>query len=184
MTTKQDRINRLLYLKRFFVVLVSTIIVIWLANEVVYFFQKADTDRAPMTVEILIPEGTAERIAADDPTSDLPDDMVFVLGDTLVVNNQDIASHELGPIFVPPQTSASMRLDTADRYTLSCSFTPSRYFGLNVKKPTTTLTRLVGLLYAVPPTTLLFFFYSLVVKPVGVLPADEIIKESKKVENL
>ena len=109
--------------------------------------------------------------------------MVFVLGDTLVVKNDDSVDHQLGPLWIPPKSNASLVLDTADRYAYSCSFQPSKYLGLNVKQATTWETRLVALGFAVPATTAFIFIYSLVLwpinteqktaKPIGLEPGDK-----------
>ncbi|MBW8010886.1 MAG: hypothetical protein FVQ83_06555 [Chloroflexi bacterium] len=154
------------YATRFLIILITATFFIAAVNEIVFLIQKEDTDRIPMEIELVIPEGTAELVALGEQVTGIPDEMVFVLGDVLVVRNQDVVSHELGPVFVPPESSASMRLDTADRYALSCSFNPSRYLGLNVKQPTNIWTRLTALLFAVPTTTIIVFIYSLAAKPI------------------
>ena len=94
-------------------------------------------DRAPQRIELVIPAGTADQIASGQAVPSIPTDMVFVVGDTLVVKNEDTASHQLGPIWVPPGTSASLNLDTANRYSYACSFQPSRYLGLDVRSRVT-----------------------------------------------
>jgi hypothetical protein len=101
--------------------------------------------------------------------------MVFVLGDVLVVNNQDSVPHELGPLFVPAGASASLPMDIADNFALNCSFSSTKYLGLDVKEPTTWITRLVGVAFAAPATTVIVFLYSLIVWPLKSKPVEETI---------
>jgi len=86
--------------------------------------------------------------------------MLFVVGDILVVNNQDSVVHQLGPLFIPPGTSASMNLNTEQSYAFACSFQPSKYLGLSVQPPLTFTTRLVGVLEAGLPIGILIALYS------------------------
>jgi hypothetical protein len=154
-------------MKRLILIFVVSVILVWAGSELAFYFLKETTDRAPETVELIIPEGTADQIAAGQPVPSIPDEMVFVLGDTLVVKNDDHVNHQLGPLWIPPQSKASLVLDTADQYAYSCSFQPSQYLGLNVKQPTTWETRLVALGFAVPATTAFIFIYSLVLWPIN-----------------
>jgi hypothetical protein len=157
------------YLTRFAIVLALSIVAVWLVSELGVLLQN-DTARAPMDVELVIPAGTAASVAAGNQGPAIPDEMTFVQGDVLIVVNHDSEPHSLGPLYVPPQTSASMHLDDADNFALNCSFNSTRYFGLNVKPPTTLRTRLTGIAFAAPPTAAMLFVYSLIVfplKPVG-----------------
>lgn len=104
--------------------------------------------RPPTRVVLDIPMGTAARVARGVADPDLPANMSFVVGDELVVNNHDSASHKLGPLFIPAGTSASMQLANAQGYILQCSFEPSKYLSLNVLPPLTFGTRVVGVLEA------------------------------------
>ncbi|MGB7094677.1 MAG: hypothetical protein WBD62_08530, partial [Anaerolineales bacterium] len=110
------------------------------------------------------------KVAAGEPVPAIPDEMTFVLGDTLIVKNDDVVDHQLGPLWIPPKTKASLVLDAAQRYAYSCSFQTTRYLGLNVKQATTWQTRLVALGFSVPATTMFFFIYSLVLWPINPKP--------------
>lgn len=156
------------YLRRLLFVMVASLAAVWLINEVAFQIQlrAGDMDRAPQEIELVIPEGTAARVEAGEPVPNIPEEMVFVLGDTLVVRNRDVVAHELGPLLIPANSSASMPMDAADQLVLSCSFKPSKYLGLEIKEPTTLQTRLQALFFAVPPTALIVFLYSLLVRPV------------------
>ena len=92
--------------------------------------------------------------------------MDFVVGDVLVVKNQDSVSHQLGPTFVPPGASATLKLDEANDDSYACSFQPSRNLGIVVRARVTLETRLQALLLAAPPMAILIALYSLIVWPV------------------
>jgi hypothetical protein len=135
-------------------------------SEVAFVSQRQANDRQPQTVELVIPAGTAQQIAAGESNSAIPAELTLVLGDTLLVRNEDRVDHQIGPVWVPPGLSASLEMEQPDKYVYSCSFRPSRYLGLDVREPTTLGTRLTALGLAVPPTTMFLFFYSLLLVPV------------------
>jgi len=134
-------------------------------NEGAYLFQKEKYDRPPQTVQLLIPSGTALRVAAGEQPPGLPQKMVFVVGDVLEVKNEDTVAHQLGPVWVPPGASGRLTLDQPNRYSYSCSFSAARFLGLEVRKPTTLATRLSALAIGVPPMTAFLFIYSLAAFP-------------------
>jgi len=120
-------------------------------------------NRAPQRVELVIPAGTAQEIAQGKAPPDIPKEMTFVVGDTLVVVNQDSADHQLGPLWIPAGTSASLELDSEQNYAMECSFQPTRIFGIDVREPVTLATRLTGIFFAGLPLSALFAVYSLVI---------------------
>jgi hypothetical protein len=134
-------------------------------SEGAYLLQRTDTDRAPKTIQIVIPEGTAKRVEAGEAAVPPLESSVFVIGDVLEVVNQDSADHQLGPIWVPPGTSGRLVLEEANKYSYTCSFTTSQYLGFDVRQGTTLQTRLAGLGISVPTTTAFLFIYSLAVYP-------------------
>lgn len=154
------------YLSRFALVLLLSILAVWLISEIGLLLQ-ADENiaRAPAQIVLTIPEGTAAKVAAGEPAPGIPDEMTFVLGDVLVVRNEDNETHTLGPLLVPAGTSASLPLNEEDHFALNCSFSATSYLGLNVKPPTTLRTRLLGIAFAAPPTAAMLFVYSLIVFP-------------------
>jgi hypothetical protein len=160
-------------LVRLAITFAAALALVWIGSEVAFYFLRGDTDRTPQEIELVIPQGTAAKIEAGEPVPAIPDEMTFVLGDTLVVRNDDVIDHQLGPLWIPPETKASLVLDAAQRYAYSCSFKTTRYLGLNVKQATTWQTRVVGLGFAVPPTTMFFFIYSLVLWPLNPDPDKE-----------
>ncbi len=161
------------YINRLIIVLLISVALVSVFNEAAYFMQKEKSDRAPETIELTIPAGTAARVEAGEDVPAIPQEMIFVLGDTLQVTNHDEVSHQLGPIWVPAGSSASLVMEKADKYAYSCSFATSRYLGLDVRQPTTLGTRLTALGLAAPTMTALFFIYSVLIFP---------IKPSEKLE--
>ena len=160
---KREMLNALIV--RFLILFSVSAVLILVMSEVAFYFQKEDTSRPPKTVELVVPAGTAERVKAGDAVPSLPSEMIFVLGDTLLVKNEDIVDHQLGPLWIPAGTSASLVLDQAHDYAYTCSFQPTQYLGLTVKQPVTWRSRLGALLYGTPPTTMFLLVYSFIVKP-------------------
>lgn len=130
-------------------------------NEITFLFLR-ETARAPKVIEIVIPNGTAEQVARGETPPTIPDSMTFVVGDTLLVKNNDTADHELGPLWIPAGTSASLSLDAAESYAYSCSFQPGQYFGLDVHEALTTGTRLYGIFFTGVPLGVLIALYALI----------------------
>lgn len=153
------------YIIRLLIVLAISIVFVVIFNEVSYLLQKDKYDRAPETVTLTIPDGTYEKVEAGEEVLSIPDQMVFVVGDTLIVKNNDRVSHQLGPIWVPPNSTGSLNMEQVDKLAYSCSFQTSRYLGLDVRAPTNLTTRLTGLIIATPTMTVLLFIYSLLVFP-------------------
>ncbi|GAB4502075.1 MAG: hypothetical protein Fur0035_16210 [Anaerolineales bacterium] len=135
-------------------------------NEITFLFLKSEAGRAPGRVELLIPAGTADKIARGEAQSALPANMVFVTGDVLVVKNEDNITHTLGPLFIPPGASAEMSLDNAENLAMSCSFQPTKYLGLDIREPVDWGTRLFALFISGIPLGLVLALYSFLVWPV------------------
>ena len=90
-------------LVRLAITFVAALALVWIGSEVAFYFLRADTDRVPSEIELVIPTGTAAKVAAGEPVPVIPDEMTFVLGDTLVVKNEDLVDHQLGPLWIPPK---------------------------------------------------------------------------------
>ena len=56
--------------------------------------------------------------------------MTFVEGDLLIVRNQDSVSHQLGPVWVPAQSSGVLEVVTANNYSYACSFQEDQVMGI------------------------------------------------------
>ncbi len=130
-------------------------------SELSFIFLR-ETARAPKVIELVIPGGTAERVARGETPPTIPDSMAFVVGDTLLVKNDDSADHELGPLWIPAGSSATLSLDAVQSYAYACSFQPGKYFGLDVREALTPGTRIYGILYSGLPLGGLIALYALV----------------------
>jgi hypothetical protein len=169
------------YLNRLVIVFLISLIFAVAFNEISFLLQKEKYDRAPETITLVIPEGTAARVEAGEDVTSIPSEMEFVLGDVLKVRNEDNVSHQIGPIWVPPGTTGSLVLEQAQNVVLSCSFQTSRYLGLDVRQPTTMGIRLIGLAISVPTMGALIFIYSLLVYPIK--PTNPVPRELEAARN-
>ena len=151
-------------IKRILISILLGLILAAITTEVSYQLLKRE-NREPQRVELVIPAGTAQSIANGETPPSIPEDMTFVVGDTLVVINQDEFDHQLGPLWIPEGTSASLNLDTEENYVLECSFQTTQIFGLDVLQPVTFGTRLTGILFAGFPLGALFAVYSILLVP-------------------
>jgi len=147
-------------LKRILVSLLIGLLLGLVINEFTFYFLK-ETARPPQEIVLTIPAGTAEQVARGEQPPAIPENMVFVVGDTLIVQNEDTVDHKLGPLWIPANTSASLSLDQEESLAFECSFQPGKYFGLDVREALTTSTRLFGILYSGLPMALLIALYSL-----------------------
>jgi hypothetical protein len=150
---------------RFLILLVISTALVWIGSEAAYLLQKDRGDRAPQEVELVIPPGTAEKVAAGEPVPSIPEEMTFVVGDVLLVKNEDTQDHQLGPLWVPAKSNASLALNEVNDFAYQCSFQKSRYLGLNVRPPTTLATRFQAVFLAAPATAAFLFVYSILVFP-------------------
>jgi hypothetical protein len=130
-------------------------------SEVPFIFQR-ETARAPKEITLVIPDGTAEQVARGEQPPTLPENMSFVVGDTLIVKNEDVADHKLGPLWIPANATARLSLDQQASFAYECSFQPGNYLGLEVNEPLTTATRVYGVLYVGAPLAILIALYTLV----------------------
>jgi len=150
--------------KRILISVLLGLLVATIMTELSYQVLKRE-NREPGDIELVIPEGTADQIADGQAGPGIPEDMTFVVGDTLVVVNRDHVDHQLGPLWIPPGTSARLPLETQESYVLDCSFQSTRVFGIDVLQPVTLGTRLTGILFAGFPLGALFAVYSIVIAP-------------------
>lgn len=130
-----------------------------LISEVPFFFLR-ETARPPKDVILVIPSGTAQEVARGEQPPTIPENMTFVVGDRLVVKNQDSVEHRLGPLWIPPNSTAQLSLDQQDSFAYECSFQPDKYFGLDVREPLTATTRIYGIVDVAFPMAILIALYS------------------------
>ena len=133
-------------------------------SEITFYFLQ-ESARPPRDVLLVIPAGTADLVAQGQEPPKIPNTMAFVVGDTLIVRNDDSVDHQLGPLWIPPGTSASLELASVTSYAFQCSFRPGKYMGLDVHEPLTWGTRLNGILSAGLPLAILLALYSLLIGP-------------------
>ena len=121
---------------------------------------KESVQRDSRRVEIVIPYGTAEQVKRGITNPALPEDLVLIEGDLLVVKNEDIVDHQLGPMWIPAKTANVLSLDTADNYNYECSFQPSKLQGLDVRPRVSGNTRFQAMLAIALPTGMMLAVYS------------------------
>jgi hypothetical protein len=156
-----------IYLKRLAVVSAISFVLVIIFSESAFLLQKDRVEnRPPEVITLTIPDGAAEQIGQGKSISSIPEEMVFVLGDVLEVRNEDHVTHRLGPMYIPAGTTATLSLNEADNQLLNCSFQATSYLGLDVRQPTTILTRLLAMLAAGPPTIVFLYLNSLLVYPI------------------
>lgn len=134
-------------------------------SEVSYYFLKTGETRPPQLIEIDIPPGTAQRVSQGLADPSLPTSVIFVVGDTLLVKNEDSVMHQLGPLLIPSGASSTMQLQNAQDLSVTCSFQPSKYIGLSVQLPLTLGTRLLGVVEVGIPMGILFGLYGIFAIP-------------------
>jgi len=133
-----------------------------LISEVSFIFLQ-ETARPPQEVILTIPAGTSEQVARGEQPPSIPKDMIFVVGDTLVMKNDDSVDHKLGELWIPANSTAQLSLDEEQNMAFECSFQAGNYFGLDVRQSLTWGTRVYGVLYMGLPLGILIALYSFVV---------------------
>ena len=146
-------------IKRILISLAAGCLIGLAISEVTFLFLK-ETARPPRSIEIVIPAGTAELVARGEQPPSLPQDMMFVVGDTLIVKNQDVVDHQLGPLWIPAGASARLELGQAESLAVECSFQPDRSVDLDIREALTLSTRLYGVLYTGIPLGILIALYT------------------------
>jgi uncharacterized membrane protein YraQ (UPF0718 family) len=144
--------------------LLAGLLIGFLISEISFQFLK-ESSRAPQTIELVIPPGTAQQVARGETPPSIPEEMTFVVGDVLLVRNQDNTAHQLGPLWIPADSSASLNLDEVNNWIFSCSFQPSSYLGLDVQEAVTIGTRVGGVIFSGLPMAAIIALYSLIVWP-------------------
>ena len=135
-----------------------------MVSEIPFLFLR-ETARPPREVVLTIPAGTSAQVARGEQSPSIPENLTFVVGDTLVVTNEDSVDHKLGPLWIPANSSAQLSLDQEESLAYECSFQPGNYFGLDVRQPLTPRTRLYGIFYVALPMMILIALYSFVLAP-------------------
>lgn len=126
------------------------------------FLFLGQTAREPKVVQVTVPAGTAELVARGEQPPSIPKDMTFVVGDTLEVVNHDNVDHQIGPLWIPSGTSASLVLGQPESLAFECSFQAGNYIGLDVREPLTLYTRIYGIFFAGIPMGILLSIYMVI----------------------
>lgn len=87
----------------------------------------------PVTVHsFTIPPGTGARIAAGEAVEILPADLEMKVRDRLVLQNDDVEPHEIGPFVVTPGSRLDTRFSEALSVDGNCSLHPSGSISIRV----------------------------------------------------
>jgi len=136
-----------------------------LLSETAFLVMPGMDTRGPKQVLLVIPPGTAQRVALGEQPPSIPTNMMFVVGDTLIVKNEDSVEHQLGPLWIPAGSSASMPLKTDEKFAFQCSFVTTKVFGLDVNQPITGGTRVEAFIVGGIPVAIITVLYSLLLWP-------------------
>src|SRR5262245_58546324 len=109
-------------------------------SEVSFYFMH-ETARHQKEIVLTILKGTAEQRARGEQPPSIPEGMMFVVVDTLVVKNEDQVDHKLGQLWIPANATARLALSEEQNVAFECSFQPGNYFGLDVRQALTWGTR-------------------------------------------
>ncbi len=153
--------QRKLYFKRIVYSVLLSLLIGVAITEIPIILQH-QTARGPEEIVLTIPSGTAEQVARGEQPPSIPQNMAFVVGDTLIVNNEDSVDHKLGPLWIPANASARLSFSQKENLTYECSFQAGNYFGLDVRDPLTLSTHLIGIFGTGVPLAVLIALYSLV----------------------
>lgn len=121
---------------------------------------KESVQRSPQEVQLVIPYGAAAEVKQGAADPQIPQNLQLVQGDVLIVKNEDVVPHRLGPLYVPPSTSSALSLDNANDYSYTCSFTPSSTLGLTVLPRVTPGVQIQAVLAIGLPTGMMLAIYS------------------------
>lgn len=104
------------------------------------------------TIELVIPDGTADLVARGETVAALPTTLLLRRGDTLVLLNQDDQPHRIGATWAEPGRATRTIVGSAlhDAGAVACSFHPGGSIGVSPQaRP--------GVEQTLFPTMLLFF---------------------------
>ena len=84
------------------------------------------------TISYIIPMGTADKAAHGELISVMPNTVVFHVGDTIFVRNDDRADHVLGPYYVKAGESFELKYGTPGHMTGTCSLSANGRYEIDV----------------------------------------------------
>lgn len=147
--------------KRIFFSVLIGLLVGALISEIPFLFLQ-ETARPPQEILLTIPAGASEQVARGEQPPSIPENMAFVVGDVLIVENKDTIDHKLGPLWIPANSSARLPLNREESLAFECTFQSDNYLGLDVHQPLTLGTRIYGIISVGLPMAILIALYSLV----------------------
>ncbi len=151
-----------LVVKRIVISMLVGLVIGLLLSELTFYFL-GETARKPTTITVVVPAGTAELVAQGEQPPSLPQNMNFVTGDVLIIDNQDSVDHQLGPLWIPAGTTGHLVLGEPESLAYECSFQKNKYVGLDIHDPLTLGTRIYGILFAGLPMGLLIAVYASII---------------------
>lgn len=83
--------------------------------------------------EVVIPAGTAHRLAAGETLDVVPDSLALRARDRLLVVNEDDVAHQVGPVLVQPGERVEQRVSTAMDRDYTCSLHPGGRIEITVR---------------------------------------------------
>jgi hypothetical protein len=123
---------------------------------VAWFSFGVDQVAPPKDVNLVIPRGTADDIAAGLPAS-LPSEVRLIAGDRLVLDNQDVVVHTLGGWQVSPGQVLTIVAEAAAANVFACTIHPSGSLGLIITpRPGLIDAILVVIMVSIPISLVLF----------------------------
>lgn len=95
------------------------------AGVAVVVFGGNSGERAGGEYRVVVPAGTGDRIDRGEDVELIPADLRLGVNDTLVVENQDIRTHSVGPFTVRAGETVRHQFSTAGVYSGVCTIHPS-----------------------------------------------------------
>lgn len=83
------------------------------------------SDDGPETIEVVVPLGAGEQLAAGEELELLPARLEVEVGDTLVIDNRDTADHQVGPYVVGAGERLEQTFTSEGRLEGVCTIHPS-----------------------------------------------------------
>jgi plastocyanin len=80
---------------------------------------------SPETIEVVVPLGAGEQLAAGEPLDLLPARLEVEVGDTLIIDNRDTADHQVGPYVVGAGERLEQTFTSEGRLEGVCTIHPS-----------------------------------------------------------
>ena len=92
------------------------------------------TTRPPKTIELVVPKGARKRLDAGEAVVVMPNKLEFRVGDRIVIRNEDIVNHSVGPYHVRPGEEFTFTFGSPGRYAGYCPVSDGKRYEIVVKK--------------------------------------------------